>query len=262
MSDLPLHRNFRHYSELATSQRVLYTAALLVLGFAYFFALLNVYFTYAGKAGGDPRLLTPQDLIVAYSGSGKASRLETALRGPMSTMLPRDEVTVVVDWVQGNANRATYEKAIRPIFDKRCMTCHDGSNPHLANLSTYDNLKKVTEKDTGATIATLVRVSHIHLFGVTFIFFIIGLMFSHAYLRPVWLKCTLIAFPFLAIMVDVSSWYIIKLFHPFVFVEMAAGMLMAACFGIMWLVTVYQLWFSRTPKLVAERERAGTPAAS
>ena len=87
-----------------------------------------------------------------------------------------------------------------------------------------------------------------------------GVMFSHAYLRPVWLKCTLIAFPYLAIMVDVSSWYIIKLFHPFVFVEMAAGMLMAACFGIMWLITMYQLWLSRTPKLVAERQGAPVPA--
>ena len=32
MSELPLHRHFLHYSELPLSQRVLYTAALLVLG--------------------------------------------------------------------------------------------------------------------------------------------------------------------------------------------------------------------------------------
>jgi hypothetical protein len=259
MSDVPLHRHYLHYSELPLSQRVLYTSALLVLGLAYLFALLNVFFSYAGKAGGNPAMLTPADLVVAYSGSGKSSRLESALRGPMSTMLPRDEVSVIISWVQANADRATYEKDIRPILDKRCMTCHDGSNPHLANLGGYDNLKKATEKDTGASIATLVRVSHIHLFGVTFIFFIMGLMFSHAYVRPVWLKCTIIALPYLAIMVDVSSWYIIKLFHPFVFAEIAAGGLMATCFAFMWLVTMYQLWFSRPPKMVAERERTGIP---
>ena len=105
------------------------------------------------------------------------------------------------------------------------MACHDGSNPHLPNLNGYDNLKKVTEKDTGAAIATLVRVSHIHLFGLTFIFFIVGLMFSHAYVRPVWFKCTIVALPFVAIVVDVSSWYFIKIFHPFVLVEIAAGAL-------------------------------------
>jgi len=261
MSDAPLHQSFLHYSELGYSRRVLYTATLLVLGLGYLFAMLNVYFTYAGKAGGDPRLLTPADLVVAYSGSAKASRLESALRGPMSTMLPREELNIVLNWAQNRIQRSSYERNIRPILDKRCMTCHDGSNPHLVNLNGFDNLKKVTEKDTGASIATLVRVSHIHFFGVTFIFFIMGVMFSHAYLRPVWLKCAIIAGPFGFIMVDVSSWYIIKLFHPFAYVEMAAGMFMAACFAVMWMITMYQLWFSSTPKMVLERQGAPVPAS-
>src|SRR6266568_5104850 len=97
-SDVPLHRLYLHYSELPYSQRVLYTAALLVFGMGYLFALLNVYFTYAGRAGGNPLLLTPADLIVAYSGSGKGSRLESALRGPMAGMLPADERGAVMAW--------------------------------------------------------------------------------------------------------------------------------------------------------------------
>ena len=86
----------------------------------------------------------------------------------------------------------------------------------------------MTALDTGASIATLVRVSHIHLFGVTFIFFIVGLAFTHAYVRPVWFKCAVIAAPFAAIVIDVCSGYLIKLFHPFAWVEIGAGMLMAA----------------------------------
>ena len=253
MSEQPLHRHFLHYSELPVSQRVLYTAALLVLGTGYLFAMLNVYFTYAGRAGGNPLLLTAEDLVVAYSGSGKGSRLESALRGPMSTMLPADERNIVLAWAAEGSVRSAYDKAVAPLLEKRCMACHDGSNPHLLNLSGYDNLKKVTEKDAGAAIATLIRVSHIHLFGVTFIFFLVGLMFTHAYVRPVWFKCTVVALPFAAIMVDVSSWYLIKVFHPFVYVEMTAGGLMAACFAIMVLVTLYQIWFSSAPAMVAKR---------
>ena len=259
MDDLPLHRLFRHYSELPYSQRVLYTATLLVLGLGYLFALLNVYFTYAGRAGGNPMLLSYEDIVVAYSGSGKGSRLESALRGPMSTMLPPDERAVLISWAQEGANAASYERDVKPVLDRRCMSCHDGSNPHLVNLNSLDNLKKVTEKDTGASIATLVRVSHIHLFGVPFIFFIVGLMFTHAYVRPVWLKCTVVAMPFAAIMVDVSSWYIIKIFHPFAWIEIFAGALMAACFAFMWLVTMYQLWFSSPPRPVAERASSEIP---
>ena len=259
MSELPLHRHFLHYSELPLSQRVLYTAALLVLGCGYLFALLNVYFTYAGRAGGNPEMLTPGDLIVGYAGSNKGSRLESALRGPMSSMLPGDERNVVISWAAEGASRASYDKTVAPILTKYCMACHDGSNPHLPNLNGFDNLQKVTTKDTGASIATLVRVSHIHLFGMTFIFFLTGLMFSHAYVRPVWFKCSLVAVPFACIMVDVASWYLIKVLHPFVYAEIVAGGLMAACFAVMWLVSLYQMWVSMTPTMVRERNPGDLP---
>jgi hypothetical protein len=257
MSERPLHRHYLHFSELPYSQRVLYTAALLVLGLGYLFALLNVYFTYAGRAGGNPLMLSTEDLIVAYSGSGKGSRLESALRGPMAGMLPVDERNAVMAWAAEGGARPVYDKTIASVMEKRCLTCHDGSNPHLPNLNSYENLKKMTEKDTGAAIATLVRVSHIHLFGITFIFFLVGTMFSHAYVRPVWLKCTVVALPFAAIMVDVSSWYLIKVFHPFVYVEILAGMVLAGCFAFMCLVSLYQMWFSKAPVAVLDRERGG-----
>src|SRR3972149_1658523 len=256
MSDFPLHRHYLHSSELPYSQRVLYTATLLILGMAYLFALLNLYFTYAGRAGGNPLMLSYQDLVVAYSGSGKGSRLESALRGPMSSMLPPDEVTTVIAWVQDGANRAKYEKDIRPMLDKRCMSCHDGSNPHLANLGGYDNLKKVTEQDTGTDIFTLVRVSHIHLFGMTFIFFILGTVFSHAYLRPLWLKYLLIGLPFLCLAVDIISWYLVKLYHPFALVTMGAGAIQAGGSAAVWFISMYQMWFTGTPEAVARRHGA------
>jgi hypothetical protein len=96
-------------------------------------------------------------------------------------------------------------------------------------------------------------VSHIHLFGLTFIFFIMGTMFSHAYVRPVWLKCAIVALPYVAIVMDVSSWYFTKLFHPFAWMVLFAGALMGSCFAFMWVVTMYQMWLSPPPKMVAAR---------
>ena len=252
MTQAPLHRLYHHYSELPWSMRVLFTAALVILGLGYLFALIYMFHTYSGR-DGNPMTLSYEDLVIAYSGTGKQSRLESALRGPMSTMLPPDERNVFVSWVQEGADRARYEAQIRPVIDKRCLSCHDGSNPHLVNLGGFDNLKKVTEQDTGTDIFTLVRVSHIHLFGLTFIFFIMGFVFSHAYVRPVWFKATVIALPFVAIAVDVSSWYFTKLYHPFAWVVMAAGAVMGLCFAFMWVVSMYQMWFSRTPVPVSQR---------
>ena len=79
-------------------------------------------------------------------------------------------------------------------------------------------------------------------------------MFSHAYVRPVWFKCVVVALPFVATLVDIVSWYLIKVFHPFVFVEIAAGGAMAMCFAFMCLVTLYQMWFSPTPDIVKDRQ--------
>ena len=84
-------------------------------------------------------------------------------------------------------------------------------------------MHKVTETDTGTGVFTLVRVSHIHLFGITFIFFMMGTIFSHAYVRPVWFKCTVMAMPFIGLVADVSSWYFTKLYNPFAWVVMIAG---------------------------------------
>ena len=252
MSDVRLHRHYLHYSELPASLRVLYTAALLVLGLAYLFALIYLFHTYSGR-DGNAMDLTYNDLIIAYTGSGKGSRLESALRGPMSNMLPTDETSAVITWVQGGANRASYDAQIRPVIEKRCLSCHDGSNPHLANLGDWDIVRKTAEQDTGTDIFTLVRVSHIHLFGITFIFFVMGLVFSHAYLRPVWFKCVLVAAPYLSLATDVSSWYFIKLFHSFAYVTMTAGATMALSFSIMWFVSMYQMWFAKTPRAVVER---------
>jgi hypothetical protein len=178
----------------------------------------------------------------------------------MSAMLPAEESSRLVGWVQEGASRAAYEKDIRPVIDKRCMTCHDGSNPHLANLDGYDNIKKVTERDTGTDIFTLVRVSHIHLFGLTFIFFVVGLIFSHAYVRPVWFKCTVVALPFVCVAIDVGSWYMVKVYHPFAWLTMASGALMAMSFAFMWVVSMYQMWFGKTPTPVEQRAGGDMPS--
>ena len=253
MSDGPQHRLYRHYSELPYSQRVLYTMTLLVLGLGYLFALIYLFHTYAGRAGGNPMMLSYKDILTAYTGSGQGSKLESALRGPMSTMLPHEDATRIIAWVHEGVARPRFDAEIKPIIDARCMSCHDGSTPHLPNFSSIDDFKTVTEQATGADVFTLVRVSHIHLFGLTFIFFIMGLMYSHAYVRPVWFKCTVLALPFVAIVLDISSWYMTKLFHPFAFIVMLAGGLMGVCFAFMWVTTMYQLWFTPPPSPVLQR---------
>ena len=255
MNEAPVHRLYHHFSELPTSLRVLYTAVLCILGLGYIMGIIYLFHTYSGK-DGDSSMVSYEDIVIAYSGSGKGSKLETALRGSMGVMLSHEESGTILSWLKEGVDRKKFEPEIRPIIEKRCLACHDGSNPNLPNLNGYDNVMKVTEQDTGFGIFTLVRVSHIHLFGLTFVFFLVGLIFSHAYVRPVWFKGLVVVTPFVALVMDVSSWYFTKIYHGFAWVVILGGALLAMSFTFMWVVSIWQMWFSHPPEAVRRRREA------
>jgi hypothetical protein len=238
-----VHRMFFHYTEFPLSLRTLFTCTLILLGIGYAFAMIQIYAVHTGLDGKGG--LSAEDIAIAYSGNRDASKIQAALSGPMSGMLPPEERGSIISWVRGGLNQADYDARIAPLIEKRCLTCHDGSNPHIPNLNGYENLSKVAQIDTGMSLFTLIRVSHIHIFGMTFIFFIMGLIFSHAYVRPVWFKSAVIAMPFLSMIIDVGSWYLTKVNTVFAWAVIVGGALMGMSFAIQWIVSMYQIWFYR-----------------
>ncbi|TAN72214.1 MAG: elongation factor-1 alpha [Gallionella sp.] len=236
-------RHFIHFSELALSRKVLFTGALCTLGFGYLFAMAMVWISHAGRDGSE--MLSVKDVVIAYAGSDSGTRLEGALKGPMSKMLPANENLQVVEWVLKGTNKEQFDSKIGAIFEKRCVVCHNDRNPHLPSLESYEKVLKVAEKDTGANYHTLIRVSHIHLFGLTFIFFIVTFIFSHAYFRREWLKSVIIIIPFISICADIVAWFLTKVNHDFALMVIGAGAGMGSCFGIMFVVSMWQMWISR-----------------
>ncbi|MFV2057585.1 MAG: hypothetical protein ACC707_14040 [Thiohalomonadales bacterium] len=242
-----------HFQFLPMGHRVLFTSALIVLSTGYLFAMIYIFSSHAGRDGKPG--LSVNDLIIAYSGSDSDTRLEAALKGPMANMLPDAEKIQISAWVRSGAEKQTFgSSGVESIIANRCLTCHNGTNPHIPNFSEFDNLATMTEKDTGMDLFTLVRVSHIHLFGITFIFFIVSTIFSHAYIRPLWVKCLLIVIPFVAILADIASWYLTKVFAPFAWVVMISGALMGASFAAQFCISIYQIWWLKLPGFVIENE--------
>jgi len=242
-----------HFKFLPMSVRVLFTMVLLTFGTAYMMAMIQVWESHAGK-DGDP-MISGKDLMIAYSGNPEGTKLETALRGPMSDMLPDDKKKIVFDWLHAGAKPEEVEATIKPIMDAHCIACPSPQpNPHLPNPTTHEGIPGVASQDKGLTIPTLVRVSHIHLFSITFIFFITGFIFTHAYVRPVWLKCVLIAAPFAVLITDVASWYLTKVWTGFAWMVIISGAIMGMSFGAMWLISMWQLWFGKPPQEVIDLE--------
>ena len=248
-----------HFSMFPMGMKVLYTGTLVVLGIGYLFAMIHIFASHAGRDGNPA--LSVNDLIIAYSGSKSDTRLEAALKGPMANMLPSAEKAEIIAWIRRGAKHEEFDvkvpgqtgPTVSSIIEKRCLICHNGSNPHIPNFKEYENLQHVVELDTGMDIFTLVRVSHIHLFGITFIFFIVSSIFCHAYIKPLWLKCVIIIIPFIAIIMDIGSWYLTKLFPPFAWVVMGSGALMGAAFATQWIISMYQMWFYTLPQEIQDK---------
>jgi len=251
MTQPPPHRLYLHFRELPLSLRVAYTGTLLVLSVGYIFSMVYIFASHAGR-DGEP-MFSVDDLIIAYSGSKEDTRLEAALKGPMAGMLPEGDRAKITAWVRSGAEEQSYAASVAPIIQQRCVSCHAASNPHLPNLTTYAEVSEMVDLDTGMDIYTMVRVSHTHLLGLTFLFFIMGIIFSHAYLRPVWLKCTIIGVPFAAIFCDIISWYLTKVVASFAYVVIASGGLMGLSFGTMVVVSLLQMWVLAPPAALANR---------
>ncbi len=96
--------------------------------------------------------------------------------------------------------------------------------------------------DTGASITALARVSHIHLFGIAFIFMFVGLIFSLAAGVPKPLKVFVISMPYIFLLIDISAWWLTKLNPNFAWFVMIGGGAMALSFAFMWVVSMYEMW--------------------
>ncbi len=243
MSDYPneKRRNYQRFKDISVSERILNTVFLLTIGIGYLAALANLYYTHQGldgKAG-----LSVEDIVISYHGGNNHTRLGTAINGIMKPNLKYgSDKDVIMQWIDHGAGEQEYNEKIAPILNRDCILCHSPSiNPSLPDLTHYTTVAEVAHAG-GATISTLVRVSHIHLFGIAFILFFIGKIFLLCDLN-VYIKRVAVVIPFAAMLLDVLSWFIAKEITLFAYVVIFSGALMGLSLWLQILLSVYQMWF-------------------
>ncbi|RME41220.1 MAG: hypothetical protein D6794_00955 [Deltaproteobacteria bacterium] len=239
---------YKRFSDASVSEKILDTMFLVTIGVAYFFAILNLYFTHQGR-DGEPGL-SVKDVMIAYYGSHNQTRLGAAINGPMESNLPNKAAKLtILDWIEHGSPEDEFREKVKPILDQNCIMCHSAeSGLPIPHLTSYEEVIKLTETDTGATIPALVRVSHIHLFGIAFILFMVGRIFLLCEI-PVWVKRVTVGIPFLFLLMDILSWFITKIYPGFAYVVVANGALMGLSLWAQILVSIYQMWFFK-PKVV------------
>lgn len=223
-------------------RKALFTGYLLVIGLGLLFSGAQILLTHGmadGKFG-----LSVDDIIYSYHGNHDgpdATRLESKLAGSMKENAPAEVRMALLKWVDKGAPNEEWVSTIKPQVDQYCGPCHT-TIPGLANITDKAVMDTMTKRDTGATIPTLTRVSHIHLFGMAFIFFFVGWIFSHATGFSPLSKAILIFTPFGFIIMDILSWWLTKLEPNFAWLVIIGGAGYGIAAAVMLLTSLYQMW--------------------
>ncbi len=231
----------RTFRECSSSERILFGLVLAVLGLGYSMAVGYLYMTHTGLDGKSG--ISVQDLAITYYGNRSGTRLEQMLRGPMSGMRSEEDLNQVIAWLKGGADEKGYDKTVHPIIEQKCARCHGAkSGMGLPDLTSYAGIKSVAKVDTGMSIQTLVKLSHIHLFGIGLVTFVLGFVFTFTTL-PSWLKNLVIVAPFAAVVLDIATWFLTKWDPTFAYTVLVAGSIMGASWGIQIFTSFYHLIF-------------------
>lgn len=229
-------------SSQGTSLKALFTGYLVVVAVGYLMALVQIQLTH-GLADGEYGL-SVDDIVYSYYGNRNNSLLENKLHGSMKPMANEDEREQIIAWIHDGASEEAYkDQGIQKIFEDKCISCHNAeAGDAVPDYSDFQNIKDRALVDTGASFTSLARVSHIHLFGIAFIFMFVGLIFALTTGVPRTLKAIVIVMPYAFLLIDIASWWLTKLNPNFAWLVIIGGGAMALSFAFMWIVSMYEMW--------------------
>lgn len=224
--------------------KILFTGFLMVMGAGLLMAGLQIMLTHGMADGRVGLSLT--DIVYSYYGNRSGSRLEFMLNGQMKPMAPNAARFKLIEWARDGAPAAGWTPRIKPIVNQYCVSCHN-SESALPDFTKLANLQTVAEVDQGVSINTLTRVSHIHLFGIAFIFMFIGWIFALAEFPRRW-KALLIAIPFIFLLADIFSWWMTKFAPGFAWLTLIGGICYSVASTVMIFTSLAQMWLPRWTK--------------
>lgn len=235
----------KRFYDRTISEKLLYTCFLLLVGLGYLMATSYLYVTHQmndGKPG-----LSISDVADSYYGNRSGTRLEAAIRGSMAGNISIEDRDLMVAWLKDGAGEDHFEHEITPILQKTCLGCHvAASGMNLPDFSTYAGLHKFAEVDTGMSMTSLLKLSHIHLFGISLLLFMLGGIFIQAEVNVIF-KRFLVVSPMLAVFVDVASWFLTKMDSNYAIIVIFAGGILGLSMALQILISLFQIWTLKRP---------------
>jgi hypothetical protein len=220
------------------STRVFAVTLLLTLGVGY---ALSLVYLYVKKV--EPHRVAGHGLVqgVAYNYHGIEDQapLLTALEGSMGNFVDPDQLRAIDRWIGTGATETVYRAEIEPILAENCVSCH-AEGKYDPPLTSFEEVSKLTEAGRGIDVAKLARTTHVHVLGIPLLFFVLGALFVHTRFGE-GLKSVIVVVPFVGIALDISHWWLTRHNPSHAVGIVIGGMLMSLGFGMMWLMTFYDV---------------------
>ena len=234
-------------NQLSWSHKVIISLFVLMMGYSYLFALLNLQIN-TRQADGDTSglgLATIRDIEVTYRGNRGESLLVNKINGSMEQYLSNQEEKILIkEWISQGRTEPGYQE-IQYIFDENCVRCHPYDERPDYPLETYDQVYASAEPDMGPSIGKLARFTHYHAFGFSIFSFLLSMVFLLTSFRPA-IRLFGAVLPFVAMFIDITSWWLTRLSSPiFAYTVYLGGMLMAVSLAIIIIGSIYDIWFSQ-----------------
>jgi hypothetical protein len=247
MKSIPPNLAWLNLPNLPLPVKALFAGYLLVIGVGLCMAGLQIMLTHGmadGKVG-----LSKKDIVYSYYGDRSGTLLATKLAGSMKDKAPPEVRLDLTAWAEEGAPESEWEPHFKGVFAQYCVACHS-QIPGIPDFTKFEEVKKTAAINKGATVEGLTRVSHIHLFGIAFIFFFMGLIFSFAVNVPKTLKVLAIGFPFVFLILDILSWWLTKWVPGFAWLTIIGGVGYSIASAFMWFTSMYQMFIlSRNGKV-------------
>ena len=232
--------NILRFDKLPVSFRLLFLVTVTCLSVGFVFNLTQIWESHSGEGGIFG--LSAESIRMQYYGKRDSSILESKLKTTMGGFATDAEKETIIKWIRSGADEAKYNSEIKPITEKNCMVCHGQES--FRPLIGYKEIKEVTNINNGMGFKTLVRVSHIHFNGMTFLFFVSGLITCFARIgskKLKWVKWIVIIAPMIAMFCDIMSWNLAREYENGVYIVIVSGAVMTAAFFTQMSISAYQI---------------------
>jgi len=247
--------NFR-LRRMGLSLRVAATILLIILGGGYAAAVQHMFDHYENK---DERPgMSMDDVTGSFHGVNSEATMIVAINTTMREHLTDGEHAALLEWLQGSRISEDYdnldlgENAPADIIDRNCLDCHsrnaqkgDGIGARMP-LEYWDDIKPLafSKQFDPVPLEILTISTHTHALSMGMVTALTALLFLGTGWSCRW-RNRIIALTFLALLADLSSWWLARWCEPFCTVLIVAGGVYGALLVVQLVGTFIDIWFGR-----------------